>query len=394
MSLRQLNLLKKPMLPVPMLPRMLRPCVSLLSRGQRSPTFQTIQEAKITKASAIQEAKATHSAAIRDAETQRASQAELLQRQHGKVMQDLEEWVVQQESNCQSDFLSACQAALHTSLVGLKGVLVASYQLLLGQAHTSHSFSLLPKISLMEKQPAPAAPPAPMPKQSPRPKRWHASPDPVDSKPPSRTMPQTAPEEPPKSQRQELPPWNKALKQSCSEAFSWDLDLVQEAREEYFSKHSYNFIMEGTHNHSEIFRWMATSTELLGTSIYEIQVVWTGLDELRQANYALRSLPKGPKFLHTVPPSESPKVMGLVGIHDPDTLCHFNGMTHWSWCGKEGQNKGTVVNHLWTVHYRLGLKCNKCNNCPSTSSDTLCCHGQQDCQKPGEKVPNEPVSSE
>ena len=65
---------------------------------------------------------------------------------------------------------------------------------------------------------------------------------------------------------------------------------------------------------------MATCAELLGTSIYEIQASWMGLDELRQANYALRSLPKGLKFLHVVPPFESPKVMGLVGIHDPDTL--------------------------------------------------------------------------
>ena len=44
--------------------------------------------------------------------------------------------------------------------------------------------------------------------------------------------------------------------------------------------------------------------------------------------------------------------MGLVGIHDPDALCHFNGLTHCPWCGKEGQNEGKVVKHLWTVHYR------------------------------------------
>ena len=75
-----------------------------------------------------------------------------------------------------------------------------------------------------------------------------------------------------------------------------------------------------------------------------------GPDELRQANYALRSLPKGLRFLCAVPPSESLKVMGLVGIHDPDALCHFNGLTHCPWCVKEGQNKGTVVNHLQTVH--------------------------------------------
>ena len=254
--------------------------------------------------------------------------------------------------------------------------------------------SLSPKTSLTEEQPAPAASPTPMPKQSPRPKRQHASPDPVDSKPSSKTMPQTALEEPHRSKMQEVPPWNKVLKQSHSEAFSWDSDLVKEVREEYFLKHCYSFILEGTCDHLEIFRQMATNAELLGTFIYEIQAVWTGPDELRQANYALRSLPKGLKFLHAVPPSESPKVMGLVGIHDLDDLHHFNDMTHCPWCGKEGQNEGTVVNHLWTVHYRQGLVCNKCNNCPSTSSDTLHCHGQQDCQQPGEKVTNELVSSE
>ena len=139
-------------------------------------------------------------------------------------------------------------------------------------------------------------------------------------------------------------------------------------------------------------RWSQV-LKLLGTSIYEIQASRMGLDELRQANYALRSLPKGLKFLHAVPPSESPKIMGLVGIHDRDALCCFSGITHCTWCGKEGQNEGTVVNHLQMVHYRLGLVCNKCHNCPSTTSDNLCCHGCQDCQQPGEKYPNELILS-
>ena len=154
---------------------------------------------------------------------------------------------------------------------------------------------------------------------------------------------------------------------------------MKEARKEYFKRHCYNFTAEGTCYLSEVFRQMAKSAKLLGSTIYKIQEVWMGPDELWQANYALRSLPKSLKFLHVVPPSESPKVMGLVGIHDPDTLCHFNGLTHCPQCGKEGQNEGTVVNHLQTVHYRLGLVCNKCNNCP-TSLDTLCHHGQQNCQ--------------
>ena len=29
-------------------------------------------------------------------------------------------------------------------------------------------------------------------------------------------------------------------------------------------------------------------------------------------------------------PSKSPKVMGLVGIHDPDAFHHFSGLTHCS----------------------------------------------------------------
>ena len=139
---------------------------------------------------------------------------------------------------------------------------------------------------------------------------------------------------------------------------------------------------------------MAKSAKLLGSSIYEIQEVWKGPDKLQQANYALRYLPKGLKFLHVVPPSESPKVMGLVGIHDPDALCHFNGLTHCPWCWKEGQNEGTVINYLQMVHYRLSLVCNKCYNYPSTSSDTLHHHSQQNCPPSGEGDPDESVSSE
>ena len=163
---------------------------------------------------------------------------------------------------------------------------------------------------------------------------------------------------------------------------------------EYFSRDSYNCTAEGTHNLSEVFKWMAKSGNLLGTSIHEIQAVWMGPDELRQANYALRSLPKGLKFLCVVPPSESQKVMGLVAVLDPDTLHCFNSLTHCPWCGKEGQDEGRVVNHLQMVHYRLGLVCHKCNDCPSTSSDTLHHHGWQNCQQPGEKNPGRLVSSE
>ena len=161
-----------------------------------------------------------------------------------------------------------------------------------------------------------------------------------------RTTPKATAGGPPSSKRQEVPPWFRTLKPSHAEVFSRASDMVREARKEFFSKHSYNFTTDGTCNLSGTFRWLAASTNLLGTSFHEIQASWTGHEELKQANYTLRSLPKGLKFLCTVPPSESPKVMGLTGIHNPDALCHFGGITYCPWCRKEGQNEGTVVNHL------------------------------------------------
>ena len=129
---------------------------------------------------------------------------------------------------------------------------------------------------------------------------------------------------------------------------------------------------------------MIVANELFGFCIYKIRETWTGPDELHQANYMLRALPKGLKILHAVLLSESPKVMGLTDIHDPDALCHFYGMTHCPWCSKVGQDKGTIVNHLWTIHYRLGLVCKKCYGCPTTLSEAICHHRQKGCQPSGE----------
>ena len=120
----------------------------------------------------------------------------------------------------------------------------------------------------MEEQPVLAAPPTPVPKQSPRPKRWHPSPDPVESTPLVRTTSKVTLGEPPSSKWQEIPPWYRALKLRHAKAFGQDCDLV---KEEFFSKHSYNFNTDGTCNLSEVFKQMATSTDLLGTSIHEIQ---------------------------------------------------------------------------------------------------------------------------
>ena len=54
------------------------------------------------------------------------------------------------------------------------------------------------------------------------------------------------------------------------------------------------------------------------------------------------------------------KIMGLKGIHSPKALKWWTGQSFCPWHGKEGQNKGTVVNHLRTSHYCLGLICGQC----------------------------------
>ena len=183
------------------------------------------------------------------------------------------------------------------------------------------------------------------------------------------------------SKRRETPDWFTSLKPSHTDAFSHDSDPVKEARSYYFATHPWDWIHGNTDNLSDIFRELAEGADLLGKSIHEIQLSWDGPEELKHANYSLQSSPKGLRFLRVVPATESPKIMGLKGIHDSDALQCFAGYTYYPWCGKEGQNEGTVVNHLRTVHYRLGLVCNLCYSCPTVTLDTLHQHGCHSCCK-------------
>ena len=195
----------------------------------------------------------------------------------------------------------------------------------------------------------------------------------------------------PNPKKWETPPWFKSLKPSHADTFLRDSDMVVVARLHFFSKHPYNFNQNGNHDLSGVFKKLAEKAGLLGTDIYEIQASWMGPDELKQDNYTLQSLPKGLRFLRAVPTTESPKVMGLMGIHDPDALWHFASFTYCPWCGKEGQNEGTLVNHLKTMHYKLGLVCDKCYGCPTITSDTLHHHGHHKCHRvitPSESVPS------
>ena len=149
--------------------------------------------------------------------------------------------------------------------------------------------------------------------------------------------------------------------------------------EHYFTTHPWDWAHSNMDDFSDIFRELIQGAGLLGETIHEIQVSWNGPVELKHTNNFLRSLPKGLKFLRMVSAKESPKIMGLKGIHDPDALWHFAGYTYCPWCSKYGQNEGTIGNHLRTIHYKLGLVCNQCFGCPMVMSDTLCRHGCHTC---------------
>ena len=111
---------------------------------------------------------------------------------------------------------------------------------------------------------------------------------------------------------------------------------------------------------ASLFQEMIASVSLLDSKIYKIPEGWTGWEDLWYANDALKHLPKGLQFFCPMSPSELLNVVGLKGVHHPDSLCHFARLIFSPWCGKEGQNEGTVINHLQTMHYKLGLVCGRC----------------------------------
>ena len=100
----------------------------------------SIRETEANCAYSIKEAEAHCSTAIREVETQGASQASSIQQAHAKDVQHLEEGTIEEESKGQLNFLSTCQATLEASPPKSCGALIASYQVLLGHAPTSHLF--------------------------------------------------------------------------------------------------------------------------------------------------------------------------------------------------------------------------------------------------------------
>ena len=316
-----------------------------------------VQEARTIRSNQLQESETAYLEALGENTATRSTQSTRFHREHVKHMHELEEQAIREASKHCHDFLSTCQAILLHAPQPLKENLSTSYHVLLGQLPSSLQSAPFARTPQVEEQPSATVSPRPEPKQSPWPKRQHPLLDPWGSTSMDETSSKASHEGPSSSKRRETPNWFTSLKPSCADTFSCDSDPMKEARLCYFANHPCDWIHDNTNDLSDIFRELAEGPGLLGESIHEIQLLWDGPEELKHANYTLQSLPKGLRFLRAVPVTESPKVMGLKGIHDPDALWHFVGYIYCLWRGKEGQNEGTMVNHLRTAHYRLSLVC-------------------------------------
>ena len=156
----------------------------------------------------------------------------------------------------------------------------------------------------------------PEPRRSPLPKRWHLSEDVQEDTSGDEDFPPVSQEEQSHSKRGKMVNWQTSMKSSHSDTFSQDSDLIKEVRTRYFSTHPWDWTQRNTNNLSDIFRGLAQRAGLLGECIFKMQDSWKGPDHLKCTNYVLLDLPKGLKFLRVVSAKESPKIMGLGGIHN------------------------------------------------------------------------------
>ena len=285
---------------------------------------------------ALAEAENCCSTATREADSSGASKACSIQQSHIKDIQCLEAEAIEEEGKDCLAFLTTCGTALRASPPEACGIKVTPFHLLLGNDPMSTLLSIPPGISPPEEGTCPTDSSFLLSQQwqdpHPQSKLWHYSPDQPGPQSPSGATSKATPEEPSHSKWKEEMPFHKALSWSCQEAFSRDSRLVWNAREDYYQENHLHFNSENSCNVTDIFQNRIKSTGLLCSEIHEIQETWMGWCELKYTNYTLKTLPKGLNFFQPVFPLESQKVMGLTNIHHPDALCHFNGVTHCSWC--------------------------------------------------------------
>ena len=113
--------------------------------------------------------------------------------------------------------------------------------------------------------------------------------------------------------------------------------------------------IKGSYDLSSTFREMAPSDHLMGSEVHE---VWTGQKDLRPLTMQPKLLPRTSTSLGSCHPPNHPKSWAWGGSI-PLRPAVMGGLSFCLWCRK-GQNEDTMVNHLWTSHYHLGLICSCC----------------------------------
>ena len=98
----------------------------------------------------LQKSEVAYSKAISEAVALKSSQSAALHREHMRLMQELEEQSLGEESTSHHDFLSACQAALYHTPQPLWENLATSYHVLLGQPPLSPPSVLPAKAPFVE----------------------------------------------------------------------------------------------------------------------------------------------------------------------------------------------------------------------------------------------------
>ena len=117
-------------------------------------------------------------------------------------------------------------------------------------------------------------------------------------------------------------------------------------RQAHFQMNHADYNRKDSQDLSHTFQEMAISAGLMDSEVHEAQEVWTEQKNLWAAHHMAKGSPRASSFSGWVPPTKFPKIMGLKEIHSPKALHRQVGLTFCLWCGKEGQNYGTVVNHL------------------------------------------------
>ena len=278
-----------------------------------------VQEARVVRCNELKEAEAAYSDALHENAASKSLHCATLCREHAKYMSQLDEQALEVENRNWQDFLSTHLAVLHHAPPSLKEDLHSSYNILLG--NLSLSLQSIPSARAPQTQGWPPVTTSPKsePIWSPQLKRCHSSTDAQGDMSIDESSPITLQEGPSNSKRGKTTGWSSILlKPSHVDAFSWDSSPIKEARECYLTAHPWDWARGNTDDLSDIFREFAQGAGFLGEFIHEIQVSWNGPEEVKHANYILRSLPKGLKFLRVVSTKESPKIMGLKGIHDSD----------------------------------------------------------------------------